>query len=383
MYMNCAVVNIIGTESTMKRDIRDGDGADSSEDVQDEDAEFSSSSAQDALSSLPDLYVANLAGINNCKVKETVDLVFDDPGEDVVYGKNDSLASKVWRALFRRASTETQEKSTCTGVGKKGGTPIPGDSSPPPEPSEPKGSSDNKLAGDDGQWHSDGKTNLKSDNDDEQSNSSTKPANCNDGGWHPECYESPDSKKQSTDNGKPKTDGEAKAAVEKAEDDAPKPISEPSKPGHRLQKPNDYYGYDGDNDDNNVYDYDIGLPEWGFHRQLKSRQHSTDVEEPTPVPEFDYEPDLEPDYEDYEDLEQPEYDGYRDYHDYEGYNNYEGYQDYGDYEDYGDYGDYQDAEYSGEPDVDGDLEDGEEAAESTSGSVLVVKESSTTYVTDT
>ncbi|KAF2017098.1 lytic polysaccharide monooxygenase, partial [Aaosphaeria arxii CBS 175.79] len=69
MYMNCAVVDIIGAGDSTKRS-----------------ASASAAVAQAALSDLPDLYVANLAGINSCKVDEITDAVFDRPGDDVEYG---------------------------------------------------------------------------------------------------------------------------------------------------------------------------------------------------------------------------------------------------------------------------------------------------------
>ncbi|KAF2741100.1 putative endoglucanase, partial [Polyplosphaeria fusca] len=58
MYMNCAVVNIKGARLD----------------------------AQAALSRLPDLYVANLKGVNDCTTKETVDVIFGNPGKDLVMG---------------------------------------------------------------------------------------------------------------------------------------------------------------------------------------------------------------------------------------------------------------------------------------------------------
>ncbi|KAF1999099.1 lytic polysaccharide monooxygenase, partial [Amniculicola lignicola CBS 123094] len=76
MYMNCAVVNIRGAEYKKRMKRREDDSA-----------SVGSAAAQAALSDLPDLYVANLKGVNNCQTKETVDLVFDDPGNDVIYNK--------------------------------------------------------------------------------------------------------------------------------------------------------------------------------------------------------------------------------------------------------------------------------------------------------
>ncbi|KAH7382159.1 hypothetical protein BKA66DRAFT_418321, partial [Pyrenochaeta sp. MPI-SDFR-AT-0127] len=65
MYMNCAVVDIVPRENRKKSNKHP---------------------AQAVLSSYPDLFVANLASINDCKTKETFDVVFGDPGNDVVFG---------------------------------------------------------------------------------------------------------------------------------------------------------------------------------------------------------------------------------------------------------------------------------------------------------
>ncbi|PVH99898.1 lytic polysaccharide monooxygenase, partial [Periconia macrospinosa] len=72
MYMNCAVVNIVGATGSKKKFLDDRDS--------------SASSAQARLSHLPDMFVANLKSINDCTTKETVDVNFDDPGRSVNYG---------------------------------------------------------------------------------------------------------------------------------------------------------------------------------------------------------------------------------------------------------------------------------------------------------
>ncbi|KAF2190816.1 lytic polysaccharide monooxygenase, partial [Zopfia rhizophila CBS 207.26] len=76
MYMNCAVVDIVG--------IGEHKGKEAAELV---DRSSAAQAAQAALQILPDMYVANLQGINDCRTKETTEPVFPDPGEDVVYGK--------------------------------------------------------------------------------------------------------------------------------------------------------------------------------------------------------------------------------------------------------------------------------------------------------
>lgn len=88
--MNCAVVDLIGSGRSKKR------------------ADASQAAAQSALGSLPDLYVANLKGVNDCVTKETADPAFDDPGADVAYGDG-----------MKAASGASGGKNACTGVGRK------------------------------------------------------------------------------------------------------------------------------------------------------------------------------------------------------------------------------------------------------------------------
>ena len=73
MYMNCAVVDITN-KSKNKRDTQ--------------------ASAVIALSKFPELFVANLADINSCKIQETTNAIFDDPGKDVSYSGGDSSSMK-------------------------------------------------------------------------------------------------------------------------------------------------------------------------------------------------------------------------------------------------------------------------------------------------
>ena len=135
--MNCAVVDIIGTEDTKKRNTQDLQFLDTS----------TASSAQAALSSLPDLYVANLEGINSCRTKETVDPIFDNPGADVTYGDG----------VVPSSAGDDESKTLCTGQGRQSSNGSPPSSSQDPH------------------------------NSDSQSGGSGK-SKCNDGGWHPDCY---------------------------------------------------------------------------------------------------------------------------------------------------------------------------------------------------
>ncbi|KAF2639315.1 putative endoglucanase, partial [Massarina eburnea CBS 473.64] len=69
MYMNCAVVDIVGAKSSSRKPL--------------DPRADTSASAQSRLAGLPDMFVANLKGINDCMTKETVDASFNDPGVNV------------------------------------------------------------------------------------------------------------------------------------------------------------------------------------------------------------------------------------------------------------------------------------------------------------
>lgn len=131
--MNCAVVNITNKRKG-KRD--------------------SQASAAKALSRYPDLFVANLAGINSCKTQETTDVIFDTPGNQVSWGNGDSPSMK-----------PSFGKGQCTGKGSKGAKPKDTPSS-------------NPGGGSGGQWTPPA----------QNSPSKSGCANKNDGFWHPECY---------------------------------------------------------------------------------------------------------------------------------------------------------------------------------------------------
>ena len=188
LYMNCAVVNIVGSRSSKTRDTQDLDNLGSDQDADAKPSEDSSSAAQAALANLPDLYVANLPSINSCKVPETTDANFDNPGHDVVHlGDSESLS------FSKRAP------GACTGIGH---TSAPGSSSSSSSSSlggsSPPSSPSSNSGGNDGQWHSDNQQNMSP-----TGGSSQKPAFCNDGGWHPECYGLPP--KQSSVSPRPDT----------------------------------------------------------------------------------------------------------------------------------------------------------------------------------
>lgn len=177
MYMNCAVVDIQPnklSKSNSKSDSDDSDKkkSDYSHPKHDSDNDnrhrrdtiITNAKAQKALGSYPDLFVANLANINNCKTKETVDVVFGDPGSDVAYEDNESSKSK-----------PSYKSGECKGQGSKDA----GNS----------GSSDSSSSN---SWN----TAPSSDDHDDQSNAA---ASDSDGQWHPELH--PESGKQQSSSG--------------------------------------------------------------------------------------------------------------------------------------------------------------------------------------
>ncbi|KAE8846256.1 hypothetical protein HRS9139_00823 [Pyrenophora teres f. teres] len=133
MYMNCAVVNIVprGTRTSSSK-------PSPSQHLTVRDTAKVNAAAQAALASYPDLFVANLAGINNCVAPETYDVVFGDPGRAVQFGDNVGAASK-----------PTFQRNTCTGKGHTSAGASSGSALSPPPPS----SSVSSTGGDDGQWH--------------------------------------------------------------------------------------------------------------------------------------------------------------------------------------------------------------------------------------
>jgi hypothetical protein len=137
MYMDCAVVNIVGA--------KDSDMSPGSDD--------NAAIARARLATLPPMYVANLKGINSCATKETTDVYFDNPGGSVIYG--DGMG----------AGGATGAKGTCAGVGRK--------SASGPMPALPNSSPDTPSGGGDSQAQNPGSSNSGA-------------CNLNDGQWHPD-----------------------------------------------------------------------------------------------------------------------------------------------------------------------------------------------------
>jgi hypothetical protein len=156
MYMNCAVVDITNKKQS-KRD--------------------SQASAVTALTRYPELFVANLADINSCKVPETTDVIFDTPGKQVAYGDGDNASMKP--SFGKGQCTAKPSKnagggtpaSNSGGGSSGGGSSSGGSSSGQWTPSSNSGSS----GGNSGQW-----TPPKT--------STSKPDNCFDGQYHPACW---------------------------------------------------------------------------------------------------------------------------------------------------------------------------------------------------
>ncbi|KAL5440757.1 hypothetical protein PMIN07_000898 [Paraphaeosphaeria minitans] len=194
MYMNCAVVDLIGASSSSSPRQRTSTKA------------SSAAVAQAALSLYPDLYVANLKSVNDCATKETVDVVFDNPGSDVVYG--DGLSASSSRIMRRKGS--------CSGVGRTAAGSSSSDSSSSGASAGSAGSSDSgstsfssgSSAGQDGMWHPDqknagsgssssgssGSSSSGSSGSSSSSGNSGSSASSggstggDDGMWHPEKY---------------------------------------------------------------------------------------------------------------------------------------------------------------------------------------------------
>lgn len=155
MYMNCAVVDIKAAGDSKEQGAGE---VGSAEDV--------GASAQAALGTHSDLYVANLKGINDCTTKETVDVCFPDPGSDVIYGDGMS-----------ESCNSHSSKDSCTWVGGKSTDDASSASSSStsaeilPEGSDSQGSNDS----------------VNSQKTDSNRGPSTS-LQCSDGQWHPECY---------------------------------------------------------------------------------------------------------------------------------------------------------------------------------------------------
>ena len=191
MYMNCAVVDITN-KSKNKRDTQ--------------------TSAVKVLSKFPELFVANLADINSCKIQETTNAIFDDPGKDVSYSGGDGSSMKSPFA-----------KGQCTG-----------------KPSKNAGSKDTSSSnsggggGGGGQWTAPAKTSTQS------GGCAAKIAS---GQWHPECGGSQSQGTQQQQQQQPSPQKQASKQSQqpqKPKQDAQKKVST-GKPKTRVQQELDAY----------------------------------------------------------------------------------------------------------------------------------------------
>jgi hypothetical protein len=230
MYMNCAVVDIVGASSNNKRDTN------------------AATAAQASLSSLPDLFVANLASINTCRTTETMDPIFDNPGADVEYGDGVTASS----------ANVNRSKSVCTGKGRESA----GEASPPVSnvksskpadpiiPKEGTYGNDGGSYGDDGKWHGD-----RDSQNTYQSGASEKPKACNDGQYHPECYEkaatsSHGTTEQPVDDMSNDTDSNDESTTDNEDHTPEQPHAKSSRP---TKRPKIHHQYNGDYFDFDYY----------------------------------------------------------------------------------------------------------------------------------
>lgn len=94
-YMNCAQVGIQGSSSVQRR--------------------------SEALNSHPQIWVANLPGVNSCTTTEGVDPVYPNPGCDVVYGGRYSASSPPGASSSSGQCDFGSSQSTCSSSGSTSG----------------------------------------------------------------------------------------------------------------------------------------------------------------------------------------------------------------------------------------------------------------------
>lgn len=255
MYMNCAVVDIEGGNDYKKIKARDGKYVADEADI--------SASAQLALSGLPDLYVANLAGINDCKTQETRDANFDSPGDDVEYGDS----SKPARLSVRAG------KGKCTGAGHQSAIDTsPISQSTPNNPTSDNDHSQQVASCNDGQWYPDGCGNTKHDNGvsselpfSEGIESVTENTKTSSSGEDKE--ETVDQEEAVEDEG----ENEDVESLDQDEDVSESSAKKPSAYNHKAQKPKYYYDNYDYRHSGEEYDPEANYGDYGVYRQFKTR----------------------------------------------------------------------------------------------------------------
>lgn len=182
MYMNCAVVNIVPRKSRSKTK--------KPPQLATRDVTRANAAAQAALAGYPDLFVANLKNINSCVTKETVDVVFDDPGRTVAFG--DGITGSTSPSYQRGACVGSGLKSTNSAAfsstsssggwsSSQSGNDWKWQGSEQQSQNQPSSSSSSSSQSPNtGQWQSD-----------QQQSPRPGLPDPSDGMWHPELYENP------------------------------------------------------------------------------------------------------------------------------------------------------------------------------------------------
>lgn len=152
MYMNCAVVDITNKKQS-KRDTQ--------------------ASAAKALARYPELFVANLANINSCKVQETTDVIFDTPGKQVAYGNGDNASMKPSFGKGQCTGKPSKNAGSASPASNSGGSSSGGGNSGQWTPDS------NSGGGNNGQWTAPKQSTSSS--------SGCTAAKINSGSWYPEC----------------------------------------------------------------------------------------------------------------------------------------------------------------------------------------------------
>ncbi|KAF2847150.1 lytic polysaccharide monooxygenase [Plenodomus tracheiphilus IPT5] len=155
MYMNCAVVDIVpkGTRSQRPPTAR------SAPSLNGRDVTRANAAAQSLLASYPDLFVANLKNVNSCTVKETIEVVFDNPGRAVSFGNGASGSSlpSFKRGMCTGAGLSSADSSAYSSTSSTGGWKESSSSSGGQDwtwkGGDSSGQSTSNSQGDDGQWH--------------------------------------------------------------------------------------------------------------------------------------------------------------------------------------------------------------------------------------
>ncbi|KAH9875449.1 hypothetical protein J1614_004941 [Plenodomus biglobosus] len=120
MYMNCAVVDIVPKKrKSGGRPPATGNAPR----LNGRDVARANAAAQSLLAGYPDLFVANLKNINSCTVRETMNVVFDDPGHSVSFsdGASGSSSPTFKRGVCKGAGLNSADSLAYSSTGSTGG----------------------------------------------------------------------------------------------------------------------------------------------------------------------------------------------------------------------------------------------------------------------